>query len=330
MKVLCVALLALPLLGQDAPSEQKPQSSDRSVLEVKPGEKAIKNKDLWDETGIFHPFGRMPRYILHDQVKIWTSPFHTSKADAKWWGIFGGATAALIATDQYTAKHLPNTNGQRRIGTYTSHIGASYTLVPLSASFYLIGTGFKSDHFRETGLLGFETLINSTIVETLIKAVTRRARPLEGDGKGHFWDSEGSALNASFPSGHATNTFALASIFAHQYRNHIAVPIVAYSLAGLVVGARVAAQKHFPGDVVAGSAIGWFIGDYVFAKRHNPAIDHKKAISERLFDHVRWGGAYPVGPSAVVGVADGTILTAPPEHPELDFHSGLPASIGSR
>jgi membrane-associated phospholipid phosphatase len=229
----------------------------------------------------------------------------------KWWGIFGGATAALIGTDQYTAKHLPNTNGQRRLGTYTSHIGASYTLVPLSAGFYIIGSAFQSEHFRETGLLGFETLINSTIVETLIKAATRRARPLESDGKGHFWDANGSAWNASFPSGHATNTFALASIFAHQYRNHIAVPIVAYSLAGLVVGARVAAQKHFPGDVVSGAALGWFIGDYVYGKRHNPAID-KKPISHRVLDHVRWGAAYPTGPASIVEVPDGTVLTARP------------------
>jgi membrane-associated phospholipid phosphatase len=317
MKLLCLSLLAAPLFCQ-APHDGAPPQADRSVLDVKPAEKAIKNKDLWDETGVFHPFGRMPRYVLNDQKHIWTAPFHTSKADAKWWAIFGGATATLIATDQYSAKHLPNTNGQRRLGTYTSHIGASYTLVPLSASFYLIGTAAKSDHFRETGLLAFEALINSTIVETVIKAATRRARPLEGDGKGHFWDSQGSALNASFPSGHATNTFALASIFAHQYRNHIAVPIVAYSLAGLVVGARVAAQKHFPGDVVAGSALGWFIGDYIFAKRHNPAIDEKKPASQKVLDHFRLGPAYAVGPSAVVGIPDGAILTMPPEN-----HSGL-------
>ncbi len=316
MKLLWPLLLALPVFcqtpPQEAPPAQNPPAADRSVLDVKPGEKAIKNKDLWDETGIFHPFGRMPRYVLNDQKHIWLAPFRTSKADAKWWAIFGGATATLIATDQYSAKHLPNTDGQRRLGTYTSHIGASYTLVPLSASFYIIGTAAKSDHFRETGLIAFETLINSTIVETVIKAATRRARPLESDGKGHFWDSEGSAWNASFPSGHATNTFALASIFAHQYRNHIAVPIVAYSLAGLVVGARVAAQKHFPGDVVSGAALGWFIGDYIYGKRHNPSIDEKKAISHRVLDHLRWGAAYPVGPSAVVGIPDGAILTERP------------------
>jgi len=274
------------------------------VLEISPGEKAIKEKDLWTESGIFHPFVRMPKFIVRDQVNIWTSPFHTAKADAKYWAIFGAATATLIATDKWTVKQLPNTNGQRRLGRYTSNVGAAYTLVPLSAGFYFLGSAFHNERFRETGLLAFETLIDTTIVETVLKAATHRARPLEGNGEGHFWDASGSVWNASFPSGHAINTFALASIFAHQYRG-VTVPIISYSLATLVVGARVAAQRHFPGDVIAGAAMGWFIGDYVYGKRHNPALDEKKPISWRILDHVRWGPAYPVGPAAVVEVPTG-------------------------
>jgi hypothetical protein len=324
MKLLYITLLALPVFcqtqapatdptaGQNTPAAaqepQTPKQADRSVLEIQPGENALKNKDRWNQSGIFHPFARMPKFVIRDQINIWTSPFHTAKSDIKYWVIFGAGTGALIATDQYTVKQLPNTSSQRRIGTYTSNIGAAYSLVPISAGFYFLGSAFKTEHLRETGLLGFETLVDTTIVETVIKIATHRARPLEGDGKGHFWDSSGSFLNASFPSGHAINTFALASIFAHQYRNHIIVPITAYSLAGLVVGARVAAQKHFPGDVVAGAAMGWFIGDYVFGKRHNPELDHKKPISYRVLDHFRLGAAYPVGPAAVVEQPTRTML----------------------
>src|SRR3954454_1065085 len=77
------------------------------VIEVKPGPPVIKDKDLWEETGVVHPFRRMPRYILHDQKAIWTSPFHTAKIDIKWWVIFGGATAAAVATDRWTSQNLP-------------------------------------------------------------------------------------------------------------------------------------------------------------------------------------------------------------------------------
>jgi membrane-associated phospholipid phosphatase len=300
-----LASISLPVFGQtppppepnqQAPAAQQEKTSppkdeaQRSVLEVKPGSEAIKNKDLWERTGYFHPFVRMPKYVLQDQKNIWTAPFHTAKSDIKWWVIFGSATGVLIATDKWTAKELPNTNGQVRLGTTTSRIGAAYSLVPISAGFYFLGTKAGNERFRETGLLGFETLIDTTIVESVIKMATHRARPLEGDGKGHFWDSSGSFLNASFPSGHAINSFALASVFAHQYPHPIYLPMIAYGLASTVVGARLAARKHFPGDVVAGAALGWFIGDYVYGKRHNRELDPKKAsLSQKVLAHVHFG-----------------------------------------
>src|ERR1700727_212035 len=75
---------------------------------------AIKDQDLWEKTGSLHPFRRMPRYILQDQKAIWTSPVHTAKSDIKWWALFGAAAGALIATDKYTEKQLPNTREQVR------------------------------------------------------------------------------------------------------------------------------------------------------------------------------------------------------------------------
>src|SRR5579872_5334657 len=62
-----------------SPDQQQQDERNRSVLEVKKGGEAIKNKDLWEESGYFHPFVRMPKYVLMDQKAIWTSPFHTAK-----------------------------------------------------------------------------------------------------------------------------------------------------------------------------------------------------------------------------------------------------------
>jgi membrane-associated phospholipid phosphatase len=291
LAVWLIASFGAPAFCQEAPPTPQANEPQRSALDVEPGPPVIKNKDRWDGTGYLHPFSRMPGYILHDQKAIWTSPFHTSKANAKYWAIFGGATAALIATDKWTVKQLPNTSDQRRLGDIFSGIGAAYSLIPISAGFYFVGTAAHNDRFRETGLMAFETLIDTTIVEVAIKAVTQRARPLESDGKGKFWDSKGSPVSAGFPSGHALSTFALASVFAHQYRHQIVVPIIAYALAGTVVGARLAAQKHFPGDVMAGAAMGWFIGDYVYGRRHNSDLDHKTGLTQKILAHIRVGGA---------------------------------------
>jgi membrane-associated phospholipid phosphatase len=258
-----------------------------STPDVKPGPPVLKQKDLWEGTGVFHPLLRMPKYILQDQKAIWTSPFHTSKQDMKFWAVFGTATAAFIATDQWSVKQLPNSSSQVSVSKWASLAGSAYSLIPVSAGLYFIGTGTHEERLRETGLLAFETLIDSTLVVEAVKLAANRARPLESGGKGHFEDSPNGRLNSGFPSGHAINAWALASVIAHQYPHPRIIPILAYGLASTVVVARVGARQHFPGDVVAGSAMGWFIGDYVYGRRHNRDLDQKRTVAQKVLDHVR-------------------------------------------
>jgi membrane-associated phospholipid phosphatase len=312
MKVLLIALLLSPAFAQTVPPAAGPQpetnppqstaqpaptrTANRSVLKPKPGGEAIKPKDYYERSGYLHPFRRMPKYLLTDQRAIWTSPFHTARKDIKWWAIFGGATGALIATDKWVSKNAPDTPGLRTLGADVSYLGDPYTLLPIAAGFYFGGTAYGSDHFREAGLLSFETLADVTVVELALKSIFDRERPTENNGNGEFESSTSPRYNSSFPSGHAIETFAMASIFAHEYPHKLWVKLLVYGYAGGVMGARLAANKHFPGDVMAGGAIGWFVGDYVYAKRHNPELDKKPTAMQKILDHVRIGGAYPTVP----------------------------------
>jgi membrane-associated phospholipid phosphatase len=273
---------------RDQSNNPSPDQSS-SVLGVKPGTEAIKDKDLFENTGYLHPFTRMPKFVLTDQKRIWTSPFHTRKEEIKWWVIFGGATAGLIAADQHIAKAAPHPSTLVHLGNDVSYLGTAYTLVPIAAGFYFWGSATQSESFREAGMLSFETLIDATVVQLAIKSITDRERPNEGHGEGHFWASTSPPYNSSFPSGHAIETFALASIFAHEYHNKLWVKILAYAYAGGVVGARLAANQHFPGDVMAGGAMGWFIGDYVYGKRHNGDLDKRQSLLQKLVGHVEIG-----------------------------------------
>jgi membrane-associated phospholipid phosphatase len=184
---------------------------------------------------------------------------------------------------------LPNTSSQISVATWTSRLGTAYSLLPISGTFYFIGLGAHNQHFRETGILGFEAIANAAIVSTIIKLATLRQRPLEGNGNGTFWGTKGSYLNSSFPSGHAVNSWALASIVAHEYSHTLIVPITAYGLATLVSVSRLAARQHFASDIIVGSATGWFIGDYVYAKRHNRELDKASAL-DRIREHIHLGG----------------------------------------
>lgn len=174
------------------------------------------------------------------------------------------------------------------LGTKGSYLGAAYTLIPISAGLYFLGSTAGSQKFRETGLLSFEALANTEMTAEVIKVIADRQRPLDDGGNGHFFESN-DRLNASFPSGHAINTFALASVFAHEYHNKTWVKVLAYGYAGTVVLSRLIAKQHFAGDTMAGGAMGWFIGDYVYAKRHNPDVDKQTAI-QKFLAHVQIGG----------------------------------------
>ncbi|HKE28750.1 MAG TPA: phosphatase PAP2 family protein [Bryobacteraceae bacterium] len=299
--VLFVFLLsALPPSAQQAPGTppaappaqtQQPVQGDsnRSVIKPKPGQEALKEKDLYDRTGYLHPFRRMPKFILYDQKAIWTSPFHTSKQNAKWWAIWGVTVGGLIASDRYIQRDAPNNATLVRVGNDASYLGEVYTLLPIAAGMYFIGTSNGSDHFRETGLLSFEALANVGIMDLVLKSALGRERPTEGKGNGAFQQSP-NRVNSSFPSGHTISTFALASVVAHEYHHHTWVKALIYGYGIGVGAARLAANKHFPSDVVAGGVMGWFVGDYVYGKRHNSELD-KKSTAQTILSHISIGGA---------------------------------------
>ena len=240
------------------PDQQQPPQNDagRSVLQPKPAGPLIKPKDLYDNSGYWRPFLRMPGYVLMDQKAIWTSPFHASKKDVKYWVIWGSVIGGLIAADKHIESAAPNNSTLRNIGTDASYFGQAYSLLPIAAGLYLVGTAKGEDHFREVGLMSFEAVADTGLMQLVLKPLFGRARPTEGDGNGHFWDSS-SRITAGFPSGHSINTFAMASVIAHEYHHKLWVKLLCYGYGAGVAAARLSARRHFPSDVVAGGVMGW-------------------------------------------------------------------------
>jgi membrane-associated phospholipid phosphatase len=228
------------------------------------------------------PLGKkILRNVLLDQKEIWTSPFHMTRGDAKWWLLFGGITGGLIATDHWTSRQLPNTQDQLRVSGRVSNLGAVYTVVPVTASFYLVGLFTDNAKARETGLLGAQALVDGAILFEALKLTTERERPLVGDGHGHFFHG-----GDSFPSGHTMESFALASVIAHEYRSKKAA-MLAYGLAGLVSASRFSGRNHFASDIVAPAAMGWFVGAYVFNTHQNASRQQRFPIKAILSPEVR-------------------------------------------
>ena len=212
---------------------------------------------------------RFFKNILSDQQAIWTSPFRMHERDARWLAPLTLTTAALIATDRYSAGALGEDKTRLTVSRDISQLGAAYTTAGVAATFYLIGRVRHDARARETGLLGAESLIDSGIVVEVLKAATQRPRPRVDDASGEFFD-RGNA----FPSGHAISAWSVATIIAKEYGQHRPlVRVAAYGLATAVSIARYTGRNHFLSDALVGSAMGYGIGSYVYQRHHDPDLD---------------------------------------------------------
>ena len=208
--------------------------------------------------------------LVLDQKAIWTSPAHIDHSSAKWWILAGVATAGLLAADHQVSQALPFSGTSTRFGTDASRFGQWYTVVPVAGALFGSGWAFHDDKLEETGLLAAESLGDSAIVTEVTKLAARRQRPGDGDHGGHF-EKGGS----SFPSGHSTEAWALASVVASEYGNKKWVPVLSYTYASLISTSRILAQEHFTSDVFVGAAVGFFVGRYAVRtqQRHRQHVE---------------------------------------------------------
>lgn len=91
-------------------------------------------------------------------------------------------------------------------------------------------------------------------VEEIIKPFLGRLRPNLEMGAIII---DGGNNGFSFPSGHATVAFALATVLAAKEKNW---RWWLYLLAGAITFSRVYLGKHYPFDVAAGAVFGWVVG----------------------------------------------------------------------
>jgi undecaprenyl-diphosphatase len=104
-------------------------------------------------------------------------------------------------------------------------------------------------------LWAFLTIMAAWIIQLAAKGLVQRARPVVDDAVAH-------APGSSFPSGHATNTAAVAVTLTLLVwpllgrRGRVVVPLVAATCTILTAVDRVMLGVHYPSDVVAGIALG--------------------------------------------------------------------------
>lgn len=221
--------------------------------------------------------------IIHDQAGIWTSPFRLHASDATWLVPFVGATAASLNYDRKAMNNLSSDQHRINVSEDISRFGSPEATIAEGIGLYAIGSFTHHDKLAETGRLGAEAVIDATIVAEGFKLATNRDRPDQGEKTGEFWPygTNGYTTNSSFPSGHATAAWALASVVGREYMS-LTPRLLAYGFATAISIARVTGRDHFPSDVLVGGGIGFLTGGYVY--RHHAAHAENSLLIQPLVD----------------------------------------------
>lgn len=182
----------------------------------------------------------------------------------------GALSGRLIGSDAHSMRALvrsPVATQNRAVSVSNYGLGV---LAGASVAAWGIGAWTGNGHLKETGQLSTEAMGHAALIGLVLKAVTLRERPQEGSGRGEF--GGGTSWNSGFPSQHAMVSWAAASVIAREYPGWL-TRWAAYGLATGVSVERIVGQKHFPSDVLIGSALGYLIGRYVYNANHDPRDD---------------------------------------------------------
>jgi len=127
---------------------------------------------------------------------------------------------------------------------------------PLALLFvYLILFRPRRDLVLATSAVAVVLLADGTT--QILKDIVQRIRPCHVFQQVQLLHGAVCTDSFSFPSNHASNTFALAAFISYNYRR-LAIP--SFLAACLVGYSRIYLSTHYPTDVLAGAALGMLLG----------------------------------------------------------------------
>lgn len=229
-----------------------------------------------------------PTIVGNDVKYVFTAPANWKKEE---WVNLGWATLAVVGTSviadrpvrdfmckQSKMSSCPGagTNAEVKNSTLTTieNFGQTYAL-GVMGGFYLVGVISDNEKSVQVSQDLVAASLSSALVNQSIKVIANRSRPRDNQGTGDFKGFTGLNNNSSFPSGHTTEAFTLASVIASHYEETW-VGVTAYSVAGLVGVARMYHDAHFASDVVASALIGTFVGKSIV--KHNSTLRTGKVV----------------------------------------------------
>lgn len=233
-------------------------------------------------SGLLGALGTEARLYLDDGAALLAAPLHWNGGDR----VLAGGTVVLVGGLMVFDGGLSRESQERR-SAFTDRISKATTGFGSGDAFLVAGGlvvsgfAFRDQRLNLMGREAIEASVFSGLLESALKPAFGRVRP-GGSASGTTFEPGSS--NYSFPSGHSTEAFAVASVIAARSSGWV-VPVIAYAGAALVAFDRVNDHAHFPSDVVAGAAIGIAVGRFIVHRHDNAAETPGAEISLRAIPH---------------------------------------------
>jgi membrane-associated phospholipid phosphatase len=146
------------------------------------------------------------------------------------------------------------------LGETGSTAGGLTVMAPLTLSLFTVGRFTHDGPFRAFSYDATQAIIVNGIYTEIFKKAVGRTRP---DGSNRL----------SFPSGHASSAFALATVAERHYGWKVGVP--SYLAASAIGLSRIERNKHYLSDVLAGATLGIIAGRTVVRTNGEPVGRHR-------------------------------------------------------
>jgi membrane-associated phospholipid phosphatase len=160
--------------------------------------------------------------VLWDTAYLSTAP---ARWDAPDWGRFtlfaavtGGAFGADRTIDIESRINHPRSSSEKDFEDAVEELGSLPGIAGVVGGATIFGLAIGSDLAKSISADAGEAVLVSGLFTEIGKETKGRHRPRDGDGPFSFHPFSG---NASFPSGHTTTAFALASVVSEDLDNNL-------------------------------------------------------------------------------------------------------------
>lgn len=198
----------------------------------------------------------MPCDLWRDTKRVYANPVNLAILGAA----YGGSLALQESGPDSTIEHHFNRNNDFRAPRHEfkkswrdafAVAGNPGTHFALAGAWYLLGQTTCDDKTYEVGKTLFSALLINGATVVLGQTAT--------------WDKAPNGEWGTFPSGHTSSAFVVASVLHEAYGHVVGIPL--YGLASLVAVERLDDREHYFSDVAMGAVLGTVIGHAVASGR---------------------------------------------------------------